>query len=75
MLKKWNAALRKKVKDDEREKKADLLQIDEETFVTFKHNMQVEGAALKEVYKDLKTLEQADLEDYKEIERKYGRTN
>jgi len=75
MFDKWNRDLRKKMKDDERESRDNLSGVDEETFSKLQHNMQVEKDVLKKVYLSLADLEQADLEDYKDIERKYGRSD
>ncbi len=77
MFDKWDKALRKKIKDDEKKKGKFETRLSNETFDVDLHNMQV-GYALpeiKQIYKELADLERADLEDYNKIERKYGRTN
>jgi len=72
MFEKWNEELRKKVKDDESRKGDILVRVVHETFDFDQHNMLLEEGALQE---EMKEFTRADLQDYLNLERNYGRTD
>ncbi len=75
MFEEWNKALLDAIKNGKTTKSDIKSQDTQETFKNLQHSMLIERSKLEVVYSSLEDLTFADLCDYQNIERCYGRNN